>query len=111
MSSPITSPAKKTEDRSLDNALRPKTWEEYIGQDKIKENLKIFIEAAKKRGDTLEHILLYGPPGLGKTSLSHIVASQMQANMKITSGPAIEKIGDFIRQKIDINIKGGKWAL
>ena len=95
MSSPITSPAQKTEDRSLDTALRPKTWEEYIGQDKIKENLKIFIEAAKKRGDTLEHILLYGPPGLGKTSLSHIIASQMQANMKITSGPAIEKIGDL----------------
>jgi len=95
MSSPITSPSKKTEDRSLDTTLRPKTWEEYIGQDNIKENLKIFIEAAKKRGDTLEHILLYGPPGLGKTSLSHIIAYEMQANMKITSGPAIEKIGDL----------------
>ena len=95
MSSPITSPSKKTEDRSLDTTLRPKTWEEYIGQDNIKENLKIFIEAAKKRGDTLEHILLYGPPGLGKTSLSHIIACEMQTNMKITSGPAIEKIGDL----------------
>ena len=95
MSSPTTSSGKKSEDRSFDMALRPKTWDEYIGQDQIKENLKIFIEAAKKRGDTLEHILLYGPPGLGKTSLSHILASQMQANMKITSGPAIEKIGDL----------------
>ena len=95
MSSPTTSSGKKSEDRSFDMALRPKTWDEYIGQDQIKENLKIFIDAAKKRGDTLEHILLYGPPGLGKTSLSHILASQMQANMKITSGPAIEKIGDL----------------
>lgn len=94
MSSPITS-EKKREDRSLDTALRPKTWDEYIGQDQIKENLKIFIEAAKKRGDTLEHLLLYGPPGLGKTSLSHIVACEMQANMKVTSGPAIEKVGDL----------------
>lgn len=95
MSSTLTSPNKKNEDRSLDMALRPRSWEEYIGQEQIKENLEIFIKAAKKRGDTLEHILLYGPPGLGKTSLSHIIASQMGANMKVTSGPAIEKVGDL----------------
>ncbi|MFY9457334.1 MAG: Holliday junction branch migration DNA helicase RuvB [Candidatus Spechtbacterales bacterium] len=94
MSSPITSDVRR-EDRSLDTALRPKTWEEYIGQRQIKDNLQIFIEAAKKRGDTLEHLLLYGPPGLGKTSLSHIIACEMQTNMKITSGPAIEKVGDL----------------
>ncbi len=95
MSSPIVSPLPKREDISFDLALRPKTWDEYIGQGKIKENLKIFIEAARKRGETLEHLLLYGPPGLGKTSLSHIVALEMAANMKITSGPAIEKVGDL----------------
>lgn len=94
-STPITTPNKKSEDFSLDTALRPKTWDGYIGQEKIKENLKIFIEAAKKRGDTLEHILIYGPPGLGKTTLSHIIAAEMGANMKATSGPAIEKIGDL----------------
>jgi len=95
MSSPLTSSTQKHEDRSLDLTLRPKTWNEYIGQANIKENLKIFIEAAKRRGDTLEHLLLYGPPGLGKTSLSHIIASEMGSTMKITSGPAIEKIGDL----------------
>jgi len=95
MSSLVISPLPKRADLSFDLALRPKTWDEYIGQGKIKENLKIFIQAAKKRGETLEHLLLYGPPGLGKTSLSHIIAAEMAANMKITSGPAIEKIGDL----------------
>src|SRR3989344_6905471 len=95
MSIPHTAPPRKQEDHSLDMALRPKNWDEYIGQGKIKNNLKIFIEAAKKRGDTLEHLLLYGPPGLGKTSLSYIIASEMNAVMKITSGPAIEKVGDL----------------
>lgn len=95
MSTPHLASAQRPEDRSFDLALRPKTWGEYVGQEKIKENLRIFIEAAKKRGDTLEHLLFYGPPGLGKTSLSHIIASEMDASMKITSGPAIEKVGDL----------------
>ncbi len=75
----------------LENSLRPKTLDEYIGQDKIKENMKIYIEAAKKRGEPLDHVLLYGPPGLGKTTLSNIISNEMNSNIKITSGPAIEK--------------------
>ena len=79
----------------LENSLRPKTLDEYIGQDKIKENMKIYIEAAKKRGEPLDHVLLYGPPGLGKTTLSNIISNEMNSNIKITSGPAIEKPGDL----------------
>lgn len=79
----------------LENSLRPKTLNEYIGQDKIKENMKIYIEAAKKRNEPLDHVLLYGPPGLGKTTLSNIISNEMNSNIKITSGPAIEKPGDL----------------
>jgi len=79
----------------LENSLRPKTLDEYIGQDKVKENMKIYIEAAKKRGEPLDHVLLYGPPGLGKTTLSNIISNEMHSNIKITSGPAIEKPGDL----------------
>lgn len=90
-----TSPFSKKETEDLDITLRPRAWEEYIGQKKIKENLKIFIEAAQKRKKPLEHVLLYGPAGLGKTSLAHIIAKEMGTNIKITSGPAIEKAGDL----------------
>ena len=79
----------------LENSLRPKTLQEYIGQDKVKENLKVYIEAAKKRGEPLDHVLLYGPPGLGKTTLANIISNEMNSNIKITSGPAIEKPGDL----------------
>ena len=83
------------EEERMENSLRPKTLEEYIGQDKVKENMKIYIEAAKKRGEPLDHVLLYGPPGLGKTTLSNIISNEMNSNLKITSGPAIEKPGDL----------------
>ena len=79
----------------LDNLLRPKKWEDYIGQELIKKNLDILLTAAKKRGHVPEHILFYGPPGLGKTTLSYLIAHQIGANIKITSGPAIEKVGDL----------------
>lgn len=83
------------ESEENDYSLRPKTLSEYIGQEKVKENLAIYIEAAKKRGDALDHVLLYGPPGLGKTTLSAISAHEMGVNIRITSGPAIEKPGDL----------------
>lgn len=79
----------------LENTLRPKTLDEYIGQNKVKENMKIYIEAAQKRGEALDHVLLYGAPGLGKTTLSNIISNEMNSNIKITSGPAIEKPGDL----------------
>lgn len=85
----------KEEDIRVEGSLRPKQLDDYIGQFKIKENLKIYIEAAKKRQDPLDHVLFYGPPGLGKTTLAGIIANEMQVNMKVTSGPAIEKPGEM----------------
>ncbi|MCK5758674.1 MAG: AAA family ATPase, partial [Clostridiales bacterium] len=78
-----------------ENSLRPKSFDEYIGQIKVKSNMKVFIEAAKMREEPLDHVLLYGPPGLGKTTLANIIASEMNVNLRITSGPAIEKAGDL----------------
>lgn len=83
------------EDAGIENNLRPASLDEYIGQEKIKQNLRVFIEAAKSRGEALDHCLFYGPPGLGKTTLAGIIASEMGVNIKITSGPAIEKPGDM----------------
>ena len=83
------------QEERLENSLRPQTLEEYIGQTKVKENMKIYIEAAKKRNEPLDHCLFYGPPGLGKTTIANIIANEMKSNIKITSGPAIEKPGDL----------------
>ncbi len=95
MSSPVVTPEQLNEDKNLDFTLRPRSFNEYMGQEKIKDNLNILIEAAKKRNEAIEHVLLYGSSGLGKTTLAHIIAKEMRANIKVTSGPAIEKTGDL----------------
>jgi Holliday junction DNA helicase RuvB len=89
------SPKLKEEEVALDVSLRPRRLAEFIGQDRIKENLKIVIEAARGRGEALDHVLFYGPPGLGKTTLAHCTATEMNVNIKVTAGPAIERAGDL----------------
>ena len=90
-------------DDKHENSLRPTSWENYIGQDKIKRNLHIFIQASKKRGECLDHILFFGPPGLGKTTLSHIIAYEMGANIKVSAAPMIEKAGDLAAIMTNLN--------
>ncbi len=91
------------EDSDVEVSLRPKRLDEYVGQEKAKENLRVYIEAAKQRNDPLDHVLLYGPPGLGKTTLSNIIAAEMGVNIRITSGPAIEKQGDLAAILTNLN--------
>ena len=93
----------KTEYDTEENVLRPKTMADYVGQQKVKENLSVYIEAAKARGEALDHVLLYGPPGLGKTTLSHIIANAMGVSIKMTSGPAIERSGDLAAILTNLN--------
>jgi len=91
----ITNSDEQQDDVVLDMTLRPQRMDEYVGQEKIRKNLQLFIDAAKKRGEPIEHVLLYGPAGLGKTTLAHIIANEMGVNIRVTSGPAIERVGDL----------------
>ncbi len=88
-------PKQKPDDVVLDQTLRPQRWDDFIGQESVKDNLKILITAAKKRNEAIEHVLIYGPPGLGKTSLAHLIAREVSTSIRVTSGPAIERVGDL----------------
>ena len=95
--------SSEIKDNSLDQNLRPKAWEDYIGQNSTKNNLQVLLRAAKQRGQAPEHVLFYGPPGLGKTTLAHLIALELNAQIKVTSGPAIEKVGDLASLLTNLN--------
>src|SRR4051794_27944751 len=92
----VVTPRTRGEDAQIERSLRPRRLAEYIGQERVKASLSIFIEAAKRRGETLDHTLFYGPPGLGKTTLASIIAVEMGVSLRVTSGPAIERAGDLV---------------
>src|SRR4051812_38284870 len=97
----VLSPAAKVEEETYDRALRPKSLSEFIGQEKLKDNLKVFIQAARQRSEPLDHCLFYSPPGLGKTTLANILAREMGVNLRTASGPILERVGDLAAMLTD----------